>query len=232
MSILKDFRDALGNEREPIVGRVLRAGVRPTELAEAELQDRCRRRWQGTLRDFLRPAADEHALRFLRRRLDRWGVRVLPGHRVQRALNVFKLLAGKVPARVLAALLRALCNGWCTARRFQRTASCMFGCSGLDSIEHYARCPAVDWFARARLALPRQGDPLAEFLMLSGAGAAEDDVLIRRAVRTAAVYKLHCTFRRSNQAAVTTPDALTQVVREIVRSRPRAARAVGRSFVS
>ena len=35
MSILKDFRDALGGEREPIVGRVLRAGVRPTELAEA-----------------------------------------------------------------------------------------------------------------------------------------------------------------------------------------------------
>ena len=35
MSILKDFRDALGNEREPIIGRVLRAGVRPTELAEA-----------------------------------------------------------------------------------------------------------------------------------------------------------------------------------------------------
>ena len=35
MSILKDFRDALGDGREPIVGRILRAGVRPTELAEA-----------------------------------------------------------------------------------------------------------------------------------------------------------------------------------------------------
>eukprot|EP00959_Pyramimonas_sp_CCMP1952_P073691 1540202-Pyramimonas_sp.AAC.1 len=68
--------------------------------------------------------------------------------------------------------------------------------------------------------------------MLSGAGAAEGELLITRAVRTAAVYKLHGTFRHSNQAAVTTPDALTQVVRGIVRSHPRAARAVGRSFVS
>ena len=35
MSILKEFRAALGDEREPIVGRILRTGVRPTELAEA-----------------------------------------------------------------------------------------------------------------------------------------------------------------------------------------------------
>ena len=35
MSILKDFRAALGDEREPIVGRLVRSGVRPVELAEA-----------------------------------------------------------------------------------------------------------------------------------------------------------------------------------------------------
>ena len=151
---------------------------------------------------------------------------------MQRALNMFKKLIGKVSARVLAALLRALCNGWCAARRFQRTASCMFRCGGLGSIEHYACCRAVDLFARTRLALPRHEDPLAEFLMLSGIGTPADDVLIRRAVRTAAVYKLRCTFRHSNEAAVVSPDALTQVAREIVRSRPRAARAVGRSFNS
>jgi hypothetical protein len=35
MSILKDFRDELGDDPEPIARRLLRAGVRPTELAEA-----------------------------------------------------------------------------------------------------------------------------------------------------------------------------------------------------
>ncbi len=35
MSILRDFRDELGDDPEPIHRRLLRAGVRPTELAEA-----------------------------------------------------------------------------------------------------------------------------------------------------------------------------------------------------
>ena len=35
MSILKDFRAALGDEREPFIGRLVRSGVRPIELAEA-----------------------------------------------------------------------------------------------------------------------------------------------------------------------------------------------------
>jgi hypothetical protein len=38
MSILKDFRAALGDERESVVGRLLRTGVRPTELAEAVME--------------------------------------------------------------------------------------------------------------------------------------------------------------------------------------------------
>ena len=35
MSILRDFRAELGDDPEPLLRRVLRAGVRPTELAEA-----------------------------------------------------------------------------------------------------------------------------------------------------------------------------------------------------
>jgi hypothetical protein len=35
MSILRDFRDELGDDAEPIHRRLLRSGVRPTELAEA-----------------------------------------------------------------------------------------------------------------------------------------------------------------------------------------------------
>jgi len=35
MSILQDFRDALGDDPEPFHRRLLRSGVRPTELAEA-----------------------------------------------------------------------------------------------------------------------------------------------------------------------------------------------------
>ena len=224
------FFSQSGFPAEVVQGRILQHAD-SIDFTEAELQGRRRRRWQGSLRDVLRPAADEHAFRFFRRRLERCGIRALPGNRVQRALNMFKKLIGKVSAWVLAALLRTLCNGWCVARRFQRTASGVFGRGGLDSIEHYARCQAVDLFARTRLALPQHEDPLAEFLMISGTGGTEDDVLIRRAARTAAAHKLHCTFRHSNEAAVASPDALTQVAREIVRSHPRAARVVGHSVM-
>jgi hypothetical protein len=51
------------------------------------------------------------------------------------------LLAGRVAARVQAAVVRAWANGLCTARRFQGHAACMWGCRrGEDSVEHYSRC--------------------------------------------------------------------------------------------
>ena len=73
---------------------------------------------------------------FVRRRLDRWRIGALPGHRPQRALRVFQVLTGKVPPRVLAALLGTLFNGWCTGRRFQQQgSSCISGCAAEDSPE-------------------------------------------------------------------------------------------------
>jgi len=47
MSILKDFRDELGHDAEPLARRLLRSGVRPTELASA-VQDYLRDQQEPT----------------------------------------------------------------------------------------------------------------------------------------------------------------------------------------
>ena len=81
------------------------------------------------------------------------------------------------------------------------------------------------------LALPAAADPVEEFLLLSGSSGVADEVLVRRAVRTAAVYKLHCTVRHSSCEAPPTAAALAQVTREFVRGHAWAARAAAAAHV-
>lgn len=85
--------------------------------------------WQGRLTKLLRANQDEHAAStHLRRRLDRWELPLLPGHRLPRAIALLAHLARVAPPRVWAAQFRLLCNGWCTARRFQQCLGCRLGC--------------------------------------------------------------------------------------------------------
>ena len=169
-----------------------------TEMTEQEVQDRCRRRWQREFRNILREPVVAPPLRFMRRRLDRWRMGALPGHRPQRALRIFQALTGKVPPRVLAALLRTLFNGRCAGRRLQRPAQCMFRCGGDGPIEHHARRGCVRQFASSMLALLVAADQVEELLRLSGSNGVAVEVLVRRAARATAVYKIRCAIRHSS----------------------------------
>ena len=72
------------------------------------------------------------------------------------------------------------------------------------------------------LALSAAADPVEELLLLSGSSGVADEVLVRRAVRTAAVYKLYCKVRHRSCEAPPTAATLAQVTRELVRGHARA----------
>ena len=55
--------------------------------------------------------------------------------------------------------------------------------------------------------------------------------IVRRAVRTAAVYKLYCKVRHRSCEAPPTAATLVLVTRELVRGHARAARAVASAHV-
>ena len=81
-----------------------------------------------------------------RKKLLRWQLPAPLGIIARRAPRRFKHLSSLVAPRVLAAVFRAVWNGWCTARRFQKDAPCCLCCSAsaMDSIEHYAQCPVTN----------------------------------------------------------------------------------------
>ena len=101
--------------------------------------------WQMRCAGWLTTSSSgEAAWTHLRRRLDRWALMTLPGHRLAIATRNLYWLWRHGPARLGANFLRTLCNGWCTGRRFQLTCACRFGCGATeDSIEHYARCVTI-----------------------------------------------------------------------------------------
>ena len=112
--------------------------------------------WQGRISTLFRNHPRVKAHLHLRRRLDRWNTRTLPGWRVQRVEKVLDAIASAVNPRVISAYIRLICNGWITARRFQRRALCSFACGAReDSIEHYAKCSAVMSYFRIFLGLQR-----------------------------------------------------------------------------
>jgi hypothetical protein len=103
MSILKDFRDELGDDPEPFVQRLLRTGVRPTELAEA-VQEYLREHQDVTDDGVLAP----NVLRITlgtkdHERLSRYGIvlpRALGTVVVETAAEAGWLLLGPVKVRI------------------------------------------------------------------------------------------------------------------------------------
>ena len=75
--------------------------------------------------------------------MEHWDLQTLPGRRVEKMVQIFTLLAHAAPPRVSAALLRLVCNGFCTAHRFQQAGACRFCGGEVDSTRHLAFCPVV-----------------------------------------------------------------------------------------
>ena len=170
--------------------------------------------WQRACVVVLRPPHIEQALRHLRRRLDRWEVEALPGHRVGRVVQLLQSLSRLVQPRVVAAVLRLLCNGVVTARRFQGRGRCRFGCPEPDSVEHYAGCPHVVFFYRARLGLALGS--LARFLLLH---RADEQELARGALGVYSVIHALNHARAGGFSVFQAREALQQGLREAVRGR-------------
>jgi len=168
----------------------------PDQLLKKEGEDEVpKEAWQKRCLVELRTSHTESLQRHLRRRLDVWKVSVLPGHRVQRTLNMSGGLIKFVSPRIWATILRTLCDGWTTHRRMQRQGPCLFGCrAGDDSIVHYASCSVLSNLMWCKLKLDRLPvqDQLAGFLLLEPLWKeGREEMVARRALGVCATFKRH-----------------------------------------
>ena len=169
---------------QALLSRLPRCGLRLDERAG----------WQGRVAVACRTGGNVLAWRHLRRRLDRWPVATLPGHRLHRALaRLQRVAAGSAP-RVTIAYLRTLCGGWCPSRCSRGQAPCLFGCGGRpDGVQHFAHCSVVRRLltAGAGLTPPRAGRELDLFLGFDWPDA--ESIAWSRALY--ALYRIHNSLR-------------------------------------
>ena len=147
----------------------------------------------------------------------KWPIALLPGHRARRAVGRLKDISRFSQPRQWFAVLRTMCDGWTTGRRFgERTSRCMAGCDAEDSIAHYAGCPRIRAVALRQLGLPPLPNPrlqLEAFLLLTTGWSQEE--LKARALWTSSVYRWHCSMRHLCPRPVN--DAAVQVLDHVVR---------------
>jgi len=185
--------------------------------------------WQARAYALHRGDCPTPLLRHARRRLDRWRVAALPGHRAARLLQGLAEIKSLVPPRALAAKIRAAFNGWPTTWRFQQNGRCCLNCGvGQDSIEHYSVCAEYHRLCGRYLALRRPVvDELGFFLGLHRTSCEE---LAKRALAFYALYRtfngVRCGLLRPAEGA----DAFRAFLQEGVRGHP-AASALLRSNV-
>ena len=97
-----------------------RLGTKHPLFRRNRISDIERAKCQAGLTTALRKSDTPVAMRHVRRRLERWQIDLLPGHRVSRWLKGIHTLATLVPPRVVFARVNVALNGWRTARRFQK----------------------------------------------------------------------------------------------------------------
>jgi hypothetical protein len=123
-----------------------------------------------------------------------------PASASRQFLSNLEVIHRKSRPRVAAAVWRTLWNGWCTARRFQGTSQCRFGCghpNAADSLEHYFFCDILVKFGVGYLGLRReQFENPGYFLMLENYDSEEE--LVTTAHLVYAAYATHNTLRHSS----------------------------------
>ena len=143
----------------------------------------------------------------LRKRMVRWISATHNEHELTAACaqanDVIGKLRSKVPPCVLAAVLKAWLNGWCTARRFPESGHCALStaCAGEDSLEHYAVC-SFGWRCMpTRAGLAHHPQTIKRFLLLELSG---DDNLVMLACNVFAVMGvvnlMHAQRRRASSS--------------------------------
>lgn len=171
------------------------------------------------------------------RRARRWPCATLPGRRLPRCVKSLSLLSKLVPPRVVAARLRAILNGWTTARRFQSRASCIFQCQACapDDIEHYAHCKALKELNKKllRLAEPDTTYALDCFLgfrldtntlpaHLKDAQDAEEVVCALFAISSFALFRTHALAKTREISGAVAKDIFREMIHDAVRDHAKA----------
>ena len=191
--------------------------ARPADLRQIPLQKRLLRQLSG------KPRVDAKLVSILERRCARWTT--TPSALVAHLVSFFE--GSKLPCTVRFSVLTLAMNAWITARRFQTTSPCVFGCRcGNDEVEHYFACPAVrpdlcTFFSRIRAL---QHSPLSIEYLLMRVGHAGDGPWV--ALYIDAVHDASRIARHFGQMAV--PGALAARLRVLLRRWPalRALHAV------
>ena len=192
------------------------------------------------LRDLARCEAYNHEY-VIRSKLKRWHITSAPeGTLARRACKILRSAFDSTPVRVANVLFRTWCNGWCTARRFQKTTSmCLFGCSSgslpgcHDSIEHYACCQVVRQFALQTVNLPpRVVGTLQGFLCL--VSGIEDHTLIVQQLLLYAVYTASNRYRHgpAPPACASIQELLLQYVHQGAAQASLAQAALNKQIAS
>ena len=199
--------------------------------------------WQARATHIFATAGKPSAMMHVRKRLDRWSLETLPGHRPGLWLRTLELTSKLLPPRVQACQLRTACNEWATCRRFQKAGGCLFNCPrGEDSIEHYAFCSVFHNLCKMALGLERPpathclGDfagVLPYVLSLPEhareGGNAKATVAALRAIGVYALYRTHNALRHGMRGADGT-NTFRGFVREAVRGHDQAKRLVSVAF--
>ncbi len=151
--------------------------------------------WQGRVTPLFRSVQLGASMLHIRRRMDRWNMLTLPGHRPGRARTVLGILGRHSNPRVQAAYLRSICNGWCTKGRFQKKGNCAFGCGGgVDKLEHYARCTVVGGLLSSHSNLDwDRGHGALDALFCMNTSSQEE--VVQRSLGLYALYRLHNGLR-------------------------------------
>ena len=186
--------------------------------------------YQGYITKIIRGLPCTAARTHLRKRLDRWNLSTLPGHRVTKVVNACKVISETLPPRVLAAYLRVVCDGWCTRRRFQGLGRCRFGCGyDADEIKHYASCTVIREGLRRHFGIlpATRGWELDCFLLLESNpiscnyiphGWEPDRYVTRqRAIACYAVYRILNGLRHGHLIEAEISEAFPGFIREALR---------------
>ena len=199
---------------------------------------------QKTVYKFISVRTAPHPVERMRHKLQRWALndasrhtevpgsvrQQTPAWSSRRACAYLALLKDLVAPRVHAAVFSLLWNRWSTARRFQRTAPCLFGCAletGQDSIEHYCKCHVTKTIFRTKLNLNATELANIHTFVLVNPKIGTHQKLCLVALVTYGIYsvsnRLRSTGPCSSEQAI---DAVMQAIREGVRGHAGATKTL------
>ena len=192
---------------------------------------RVRARFQSSATRLLRMQSAYDAQARMRARLERWKLPGFPRVVARKALLHLRQVRALAPPRVGAAVLSTMWNRWTTARRFQKSGKCVFGCSptACDSIEHYACCTVVREVAlrHLRLRLRAPPDAVADFVLADTIPLQPhpQSVLTRLALL---IYAVYSAFNAARHQPDTTPAVAAGMMHQAILQGAQGHRAAER----